>query len=1105
MANETPEARFERWRTRGDGAALADVFDALAPGLLRLAIHLVGDPAAAEDLVQQTFVTAMERAASWDPRRPLEPWLQGILANHARDLRKSARRKHDPEFDLAAVLAREEDAPLESASRRELSGELARAVDALEEPYRTAVLLRLRHGMEAADIAHVLGRSPGAVRVLLHRAREMLRKSLPASIASALLLLAEPARGLECARNQTLEHAARLAPAASVGGGLLGGVIVMKKLVIAAAIVLAVATAWWWTRASTESVARDARDEHVASAIDDAASDADERSEPLAPHVDGERAPVEGLVTNTASELAPFPVRVVDGDTGRPVVGARLAFFAPKRGTWSDLRARWPENFRVDTGGGEWLHDWPWFRTKPTSRQRLDLDPIVSYEAPLPSDEPMVTATSDAKGNAVVELGPDRAFVVAEHPDYATRRMPPELERTVKWKDGKSSGTETFRDDVLLVTLFRARTLRGQLVDVEGRPLAERIALRVEGVANRDRLANGMELRRDVASETVWTNLDGSFEVSIGATRVGLRSLDARWFVANNGVHPERREPWAFVNSYVPGKGDTAWVPMQRNPVVRVLSAVDDTPVRDYRMLVQDIGERWPRGLVTRVRSADGRARLLDRDDFQTWSRPLGALRIHVMADGFDPGTVEFSEPKKQDEIVLRLRSGAGPVVSGTVFDDGRPIADASVMFATLDGGSWGCEDRERASFASTTDALGGFAVPVYPGAWVVIVEHESRTQCRAVEVPSATPLVFELARDTVVEFVVDAPAGTSFEGISAALMSGPGLQRVLELDEQGRARFGSLPAGHYTAALWSEREFRAAPGDAEFDLVADTTRTLHFVRETSTGPRNPRLVVDGLETLVGWTARSWSAGGSTVAVEADGRVPLDVGRRESRVRVDAPDGSTHLFRVPGEEVAEPVLRVARGRSELRGRLMRADGRPQTGRKIQVWPPDDEHGLECVESPVDQDGRFRIDTLPPGKQTLTIANAIGQECYDGLHFVQFGCRVAAGANEREIAIELPAGLDPAGSGRIALRGNVRDGAEPAAGLSLWIIVPFETPDGTLQIATTTTVLSDGTYSLPTLPAARHYASSPLPGGRSWSHEFTLPLDVAEARYDFALR
>ena len=60
------------------------------------------------------------------------------------------------------------------------------------------------------------------------------------------------------------------------------------------------------------------------------------------------------------------------------------------------------------------------------------------------------------------------------------------------------------------------------------------------------------------------------------------------------------------------------------------------------------------------------------------------------------------------------------------------------------------------------------------------------------------------------------------------------------------------------------------------------------------------------------------------------------------------------------------------------------------------------------------------------------------------------------------------------------------------------------PGGTLAIQASTTVLSDGTYVLATVPAPRHVAACWLDGAK-WEQEFTLPLDVAEARMDFTIR
>ena len=98
MEPKSIEELFERWRTQGDVDALAAVFDRTAGELYPLA-HLLGrDEAEAEDLLQETFLAAIERSASWDKQLPLRPWLVGILSIAARRQRRARARKPEPEF-----------------------------------------------------------------------------------------------------------------------------------------------------------------------------------------------------------------------------------------------------------------------------------------------------------------------------------------------------------------------------------------------------------------------------------------------------------------------------------------------------------------------------------------------------------------------------------------------------------------------------------------------------------------------------------------------------------------------------------------------------------------------------------------------------------------------------------------------------------------------------------------------------------------------------------------------------------------------------------------------------------------------------------------------
>ena len=59
---DRPTRLFLRWRDRGDAAALAELFDRTAPELLRLALHLCRHAVDAEDVLQATFLAAIESA-----------------------------------------------------------------------------------------------------------------------------------------------------------------------------------------------------------------------------------------------------------------------------------------------------------------------------------------------------------------------------------------------------------------------------------------------------------------------------------------------------------------------------------------------------------------------------------------------------------------------------------------------------------------------------------------------------------------------------------------------------------------------------------------------------------------------------------------------------------------------------------------------------------------------------------------------------------------------------------------------------------------------------------------------------------------------------------
>lgn len=245
MAAST-EQLFLRFRSTGDPQALGEVFDRTSAPLLSLALHLRGHPADAEDALQATFVTAIERATSWDAARPLLPWLLGILTLHCKKIAERRARRREIELPSGEPIP-DPESPLAASERRELVDSLRRHVERLPVEQRQVLLLQLEHGLAPVEVAEVLGIPPGTVRMRLHRGIQQLRGLLPGALV-AMLLAMLPSRGVAAVRAEVVRQAGH--GAAMVGAGVFG----MKKLLWGAVLVVLLvgaAAPWWFPAAAS--------------------------------------------------------------------------------------------------------------------------------------------------------------------------------------------------------------------------------------------------------------------------------------------------------------------------------------------------------------------------------------------------------------------------------------------------------------------------------------------------------------------------------------------------------------------------------------------------------------------------------------------------------------------------------------------------------------------------------------------------------------------------------------------------------------------------------------------------------------------------------------
>lgn len=146
--------------------------------ILAFAIRRMPDRGAAEDAAAETFTVAWRRR-DLIPAEPL-PWLYGIalrvIANQQRSTRR--RRRLDDRLEGATITKASAAEPIDALQNRDA---FSRAFARLNETEREVLRLVAWDGLEAREAASVLGCSPTAFRVRLHRARRRLAKHLEAA------------------------------------------------------------------------------------------------------------------------------------------------------------------------------------------------------------------------------------------------------------------------------------------------------------------------------------------------------------------------------------------------------------------------------------------------------------------------------------------------------------------------------------------------------------------------------------------------------------------------------------------------------------------------------------------------------------------------------------------------------------------------------------------------------------------------------------------------------------------------------------------------------------------------------------------------------------
>jgi RNA polymerase sigma-70 factor (ECF subfamily) len=175
---EVPGKELVERARRRDAQAFARLIGAYERVALSVAFGVLGDPSAAGDAVQESFIRAWERLSDLREPERFGTWLCGIVRNQALDALR--RRKPSEQWTAQCVTAdqRWTHDPLEELGRKERHAKIAAAVAALDETSRPVVVLRYYEGLASKEIADLLEMTPAAVDMRLSRARKQLRTLL---------------------------------------------------------------------------------------------------------------------------------------------------------------------------------------------------------------------------------------------------------------------------------------------------------------------------------------------------------------------------------------------------------------------------------------------------------------------------------------------------------------------------------------------------------------------------------------------------------------------------------------------------------------------------------------------------------------------------------------------------------------------------------------------------------------------------------------------------------------------------------------------------------------------------------------------------------------
>lgn len=155
-----------------------ELFERHKDRIYSIALRYSGDPAASQDITQETFLKLFAAIRTFRGESTFESWLYRLVVNACLDHRRKSKRLAPFVESVLDLLHAPGASALDRVMRDEMSGHLKTAVDTLPPEQRMVVVLRYTEGLSYDQIAEAMGCSAGTIASRLSRVHKVLERRL---------------------------------------------------------------------------------------------------------------------------------------------------------------------------------------------------------------------------------------------------------------------------------------------------------------------------------------------------------------------------------------------------------------------------------------------------------------------------------------------------------------------------------------------------------------------------------------------------------------------------------------------------------------------------------------------------------------------------------------------------------------------------------------------------------------------------------------------------------------------------------------------------------------------------------------------------------------